>query len=137
MSDAYDQLLALVKARHTCRGFSRESLPDGAIDKILEAARWAMSGANSQPWEFVVVRNPDTIQALYKTYQDEINDLNFWLEQRFPWELRHPGFRIEGDIDAQYQTMNARVGWLWRPCRKRNGRSWIDPRCRQRGLAPS
>jgi nitroreductase len=115
MSEAYDRFLALVKARHTCRGFKNDPVPEGAIEKILEAARWAMSGANSQPWEFIVVRNPETIRALYKTYQDEINDLNFWLEQRFPWDLRHPGFRIEGDLDAQYQTMNARVGWSEAP----------------------
>lgn len=115
MNEAYDQFLALVKARHTCRGFEQTPLPDGTIEKILEAARWAMSGANSQPWEFVVVRTPATIQALYKCYQDNINDLNFWLEQRFPWELRHPGFRIEGDLDAQYKTMNSRVGWSEAP----------------------
>jgi 5,6-dimethylbenzimidazole synthase len=115
MSEAYDRFLALVKARHTCRGFKSDPVPEGAIEKILEAARWAMSGANSQPWEFIVVKNPNTIRALYKTYQDEINDLNFWLEQRFPWDLRHPGFRIEGDLEAQYQTMNARVGWSEAP----------------------
>src|SRR5262249_59899593 len=113
--DPYDRFLALVKARHTCRRFKPDPLPEDAIEKILEAGRWAMSGANSQPWEFVVVRNPDTIRALYKTYQDEINDLNFWLEQRFPWELRHPGFRIEGDLATQYKTMNARVGWSEAP----------------------
>jgi hypothetical protein len=32
----------------------------------------------------IVVRDEDTIKRPYKTYQDEINDLNFWLEQRFP-----------------------------------------------------
>jgi 5,6-dimethylbenzimidazole synthase len=113
--DTYDRFLALVKARHTCRGFKPDPIPEDAIEKILEAGRWAMSGANSQPWEFVVVRTPDTIRALYKAYQDEINDLNFWLEQRFPWELRHPGFRIEGDLATQYETMNARVGWSEAP----------------------
>jgi nitroreductase len=115
MGDTYDQFLALVRARHTCRGFRPDALPEGAIEKILEAARWAMSGANSQPWEFIVVRNPETIRQLYRTYQEEINDLNFWLEQRFPWDLRHPGFRIEGDIPQQYETMNARVGWSEAP----------------------
>jgi 5,6-dimethylbenzimidazole synthase len=115
MSEAYDRFLALVRARHTCRGFSATPLPADTAERILEAARWAMSGANSQPWEFVVVRDPETIRALYKAYQDDINDLNFWLEQRFPWELRHPGFRLEGDLDTQYRTMNARVGWSEAP----------------------
>jgi 5,6-dimethylbenzimidazole synthase len=114
-SEAYDRFLALVRARHTCRGFKPDPIPDDAIEKMLEAGRWAMSGANSQPWEFIVVRNAGMIRTLYKTYQDEINDLNFWLEQRFPWELRHPGFRIDGDLETQYKTMNARVGWSEAP----------------------
>jgi hypothetical protein len=36
-----------VKARHTCRGFKNDPVPEGAIEKILEAARWAMSGAST------------------------------------------------------------------------------------------
>jgi len=28
------------------------------LEKILQAARWAPSGANTQPWDFIVVRNP-------------------------------------------------------------------------------
>jgi hypothetical protein len=50
-SDTYDRFLALVKARHPCRGFKPDPIPDDAIEKILEAGRRAMSGANSQPWE--------------------------------------------------------------------------------------
>ena len=57
MSEAYDRFLALGKARYTCRGLKSEPVPEGALEKILEAARWAMSGANSQPWEFIV-KNP-------------------------------------------------------------------------------
>ena len=29
------------------------------VKKILEVARWAPSGANSQPWEFIIVANKD------------------------------------------------------------------------------
>ena len=35
MSDTYDQFLKLVRARHTCRGFKPDPLPDGAVEKIL------------------------------------------------------------------------------------------------------
>ena len=38
MSEAYDRFLALVKARHTCRGFKKDPVPEGAIEQILEAA---------------------------------------------------------------------------------------------------
>jgi len=114
-TEAYEQFLALVRNRHTCRGFKSDPIPDGHIEKILEAARWCMSGANCQPWEFVVVRDPAKIRALYQAYQEHINELNFWLEQRFPWELRHPGFRIEGDVEEQYRQLQSRPGWSVAP----------------------
>ena len=115
VTEAYEQFLALVRKRHTCRGFKSDPIPDGYIEKILEAARWCMSGANCQPWEFVVVRIRAKIRALYKAYQEHINELNFWLEQRFPWELRHPGFRIEGDVEEQFRQLQSRPGWSEAP----------------------
>jgi len=114
-TQAYDDFLALVKRRHTCRGFKPDPIPEGYIEKILETARWSMSGANCQPWEFVVVRDKDKIAQLYHAYQENINELNFWLEQRFPWELRHPGFRIEGDVEEQLRQLQSRPGWSVAP----------------------
>jgi nitroreductase len=113
--EAYESFLDLVKKRHSCRRFRPDPIPDGHVEKLLEAGRWAMSGANAQPWEFIVVRNPKTIQKLYTAYQDYMNELNFWLEQRFPYELRHPGFRLDGDIDEQLAELRARPGWSKAP----------------------
>jgi nitroreductase len=114
-TEAYDQFLELVKARHSCRRFRADPIPEGYVERILEAARWAMSGANCQPWEFVVVRRKETIEALYRAYQEHVNELNFWLEQRFPFELRHPGFRIEGNVEEQKRELEARPGFRAAP----------------------
>jgi nitroreductase len=114
-TDAYDAFLELVKKRHTCRRFRPDPIPEGHVEKLLEAARWAMSGANAQPWEFIVVRHPETIRTLYAAYQEHMNELNFWLEQRFPYELRHPGFRLEGDVDEQFAEIQSRPGWSKAP----------------------
>ncbi len=54
----YDSLLELVKNRRSIRRFKPDPIPDDCIDKIIEAARWAPSGFNQQPWEFVVVKKP-------------------------------------------------------------------------------
>jgi len=112
---AYEAFLELVKKRHTCRRFRPDPIPDGHLEKLLEAARWAMSGANAQPWEFILVQERDTIASLYEAYQTHVNELNFWLEQRFPFELRHPGFRLEGDIEEQWRQLQARPGWSRAP----------------------
>lgn len=45
--------------RRTVREFSSDDVPDEVIDLAIEAAASAPSGANMQPWKFVVVRDPD------------------------------------------------------------------------------
>ena len=57
MSDIerYDNLLEIVKQRRSNRRFKTDSIPEGYIEKIIEAARWAPSGFHTQPWEFVAV----------------------------------------------------------------------------------
>ena len=51
----YSSLLELMKARRSIRRLKSDPVPAGDVEKILEAARWAPSGANTQPWEFIVV----------------------------------------------------------------------------------
>jgi len=53
----YESFLELVKQRRTIRRFRPDPVPDEYVDKIIEAARWAPSGFNSQPWEFVVIKD--------------------------------------------------------------------------------
>ena len=56
-----DDFRALVEQRRSIRGYdeSRE-VPEELIRTILDCARWAPSGGNGQPWEFIVVRNKET-----------------------------------------------------------------------------
>jgi len=55
----YDSLLALVRNTRSIRRFKPDPVPDEYIDKIIEVARCAPSGFNQQPWEFVIIRNPE------------------------------------------------------------------------------
>ncbi len=55
----YESLLELVKKRRSIRKFKPEPIPDEYVGKIIEAARWAPSGANSQPWEFIVIKKQE------------------------------------------------------------------------------
>lgn len=47
-----------LRLRRTVRDFSADPVPDAVIDLAIEAAASAPSGANLQPWRFVVVRDP-------------------------------------------------------------------------------
>lgn len=44
-----------IKKRHATRGFTDKPVSHELIEQILEAARWAPSGVNSQPWNVAVV----------------------------------------------------------------------------------
>lgn len=55
----FETLIELVKKRRTIRKYSPEPIPDDYIDKVIDAARWAPSGANTQPWEFVIIKDQE------------------------------------------------------------------------------
>lgn len=48
----------LMRRRRSVRDFSPEPVPPDVVDAAIEAAASAPSGANRQPWRFVVVRDP-------------------------------------------------------------------------------
>ena len=50
--------------RRTIRDFARRPVPDGVLTEAIRAAASAPSGANVQPWRFVVVSDPATKTAL-------------------------------------------------------------------------
>ncbi len=115
MTPQYDTLIELIHRRMSTRKLKPDPLPDGAIEKILEAGRWAMSGANGQPWEYIVVTDPDVKKALHKAYQDELGDYNFWMEQMRMPELRHNAFPVNDDPDEQLRRRKESPGWADAP----------------------
>ena len=62
----YEDVLELVKKRRSVRRFKPDPVPDDYFDKIIEVARQAPSGFNTQPWEFVIVKD----EALRKRIVD-------------------------------------------------------------------
>lgn len=58
------ELFPAIRTRRTIRDFNPDPVPDAVIRRILQAARWAPSSSNTQPWHFIVVRRPDTIAEL-------------------------------------------------------------------------
>ena len=58
--EASRQFLNVMGRRRTIRQFSSEPVPRELIDNAIRAAASAPSGANQQPWTFVVVSDPQT-----------------------------------------------------------------------------
>ncbi|MGB9854019.1 MAG: nitroreductase family protein [Candidatus Bathyarchaeales archaeon] len=53
-------ILEDIKRRRSIRSFKKIEVPNDVVEKLIDAARWAPSAGNIQPWEFIVVRNPET-----------------------------------------------------------------------------
>jgi nitroreductase len=87
-----DAFLKLVKTRRSVRRFKPDPVPDESVEKILGAARWAMSGANAQPWEFVVVRDKELRQRIVESWL-EPNMEAYVIEQTRVPEVRHHHLR--------------------------------------------
>lgn len=54
------ELFEAIRSRRSCRNFAPDPVEEKVIEKILEAASWAPSPLNSQPWEFIVITRPET-----------------------------------------------------------------------------
>lgn len=68
----YEALMEVVRNRMTNREFVADyKVPKLHFEMILEAARHAPSGANAQPWHYIVVNDPAIREALTKCFLDE------------------------------------------------------------------
>lgn len=70
---------ALLQGRRSVRAFSRDPVPRAVVERLLEAAGTAPSGAHKQPWTFVAVQDPVVKQRLRDAAEAE--------ERRFYQEL--------------------------------------------------
>ena len=59
------------RLRRSVRAFSSDPVPDEVIDLAIEAAASAPSGANMQPWRFVVVKDPTLKRAIREAAEKE------------------------------------------------------------------
>jgi nitroreductase len=59
----------LISRRHSPRSFSNSMIEEEKLAALFEAARWAPSSANEQPWHFVYAtkEEPETFQSLLDT----------------------------------------------------------------------
>jgi nitroreductase len=53
-------IIDVITSRKSIRRYRPDPIPDEMIDKILEAARWAPTGENYQPWRLIVIRDQET-----------------------------------------------------------------------------
>jgi nitroreductase len=57
-------LFKAIKQRRSVRAYTREDVSEEEVKKLIEAARWAPSAGNIQPWRFVIVRDVEVKRKL-------------------------------------------------------------------------
>ena len=70
------EILESIKNRWSPRAFSNRKITNDSINLLFEAARWAPSSMNEQPWIY------------YYTLKDDIDKFNMFLECLVPFNSR-------------------------------------------------
>lgn len=73
-AESIDAFLEVRQGRRSIRtGFLRDKpVPDKLIE--MEAARWAPSAGNSQPWEFLVIRTLEIREKIVEIFKTQMRD---------------------------------------------------------------
>jgi nitroreductase len=80
------RFLEMIKSRRTVRDFSEKNIPVGVIETAVRAAASAPSGANKQPWHFVIVKDPAVKKKIREAAEKEEKEFyehrapDSWLE---------------------------------------------------------
>ena len=86
----YESFLDLVKKRRSIRSFKADPVADSDIEKIIEAARWAPSGFNLQPWEFVVVKDTEIKEKIIGFIREGMSMMGKMEAARESWQGSKP-----------------------------------------------
>ena len=91
-----ENLLQIIEHRRSARIYKRGKVSDAQLETILEAARWAPSGANTQPWEFVITRDRKKMKRVREIYARE------WRRRKIEDPVHYKGIKKDyvGDVSV-------------------------------------
>lgn len=61
-------LTEIIKTRRSIRRYKSTKIPDRVVDSLIECARHAPSAGDTQPWEFIIVRDKGVKERLAETH---------------------------------------------------------------------
>lgn len=62
-----DYMIQLIKERRSVRHYESKDINQSDINNLLEAIRWSPSWANTQCWEVIIIKDPETKKKLQET----------------------------------------------------------------------
>ncbi|MBX7094178.1 MAG: nitroreductase family protein [Flavobacteriales bacterium] len=70
-AERVDSYLELMQKRRSVRHFSDKEVPRSIIEKIIQTAGTAPSGANKQPWTFCIIENAELKKQIREMAEEE------------------------------------------------------------------
>jgi nitroreductase len=95
-----------IKTRRSIRKFREDIVPDELLRKIVDAATWAPSGDNAQPWVFIIIRDRQLKENIRSFLVDRALRYAESVEGKKELEKYESEFRfkwIEGIKSGRYQ----------------------------------
>jgi nitroreductase/NAD-dependent dihydropyrimidine dehydrogenase PreA subunit len=101
-----DTVHSFLRSRRSCRVFSEKEVARGALEKLIDIARYAPTGHNSQNFEFLVIQNRELIRELAKRTATFFGNLYKMLSapgvQLPPWLQAHMrGLRLNWEYSQE------------------------------------
>ena len=75
-------LFTAIRERRSCRSFSTDPVEEKTISQLLQAAGWAPSPMNAQPWQFIVVTSEAKKLAIFY----EADRCRRWAVEKSGWK---------------------------------------------------
>ncbi len=98
MSQDSEILLDWIRSRRSIRRYLAQPVPRDVLDELLEAARWAPSAHNRQPWRFAIIEASATKERLAQAMGNRLRaDLE---RDGAPPEV------IEADVSRSYSRIS-------------------------------
>ena len=95
------ELMDVISSRRSIRRYQDRAVPEDLLKELLEAACWAPSADNAQPWYFVALTQSKEIARMRETLEKVSEEIRPQLEETFP---NHP------QIVSQTMTFLRRLG---------------------------
>ncbi|XP_077005359.1 iodotyrosine deiodinase 1 [Tamandua tetradactyla] len=84
MAKRSQEFYELLNKRRSIRFLSNEQVPMEVIDNVIRAAGTAPSGAHTEPWTFVVVKDPDMKHKIREIIEEE-EEINYKKRMGHKW----------------------------------------------------
>ena len=59
-----NETMKMILGRRSVRAYKKEQITDEELNTVLDAAKYAPTGGNAQPWHFSVIQKAEVLQQI-------------------------------------------------------------------------